>query len=425
MGGVLKSAQLNALAYKLIQTICLLFAIYTVPLYLDNRSQGYYYLYLNLASIQVFVELGLGTFLVNYSSALRERGTKTNSKLGSLLKKVVSYARYNSGLYIFIASMYVYIFGDEYMYKDNIHYTLIYIIIIALDVSKIPLLSIVSGCGDIVEVYRMKTVKALLEAVVLWVALKFGFGLNALIVAASISLVIVILFLNYIKRNFFLSILKSYNPESQVNWMTDIFPMQWKMGLSWISGWLLFSSIVPISFKLIGPVEAGQIGMTLSMVLGLASASSMVVNAVSPKMAKYAALRDRVSVDRLAIRTANFSFSVYIFGALIIAFISYYIETFPGKYSERILPLDTLIFVLIGVGAQQFTMPITAYMFAYIKHPFVFESLLLGVLTISAIYMSGLYFGIYGMTISFMLVQVVVAVPIFVYKIFVFRKVIG
>jgi O-antigen/teichoic acid export membrane protein len=255
--------------------------------------------------------------------------------------------------------------------------------------------------------------------------LELGFGLNSLIVAASISLFITIIFLKYTKRDFLNSIEKSFDHLEQINWMKDIFPMQWKMGISWISGWLLFSSFVPISFKLIGPVEAGQMGMTLSMILGLASVSSMVVNAIAPKMAKYAAAKDRVALDRMISKAAKYSMIIYIFGSIIIILLSLYLELMITKYTGRLLHLEYLIYIIIGVGAQQFTMPITAYMFAYIMHPFVFESLLLGILTITSLYFAGIYFGIGGMTLSFMVVQVVAAVPIFLYKFWVFRRAIG
>ena len=47
--------------------------------------------------------------------------------------------------------------------------------------------------------------------------------------------------------------------------------MQWRIALSWVSGYFIFSLFTPIIFHYYGPVTAGQFGMTWS-VIGMVAA---------------------------------------------------------------------------------------------------------------------------------------------------------
>ena len=48
-----------------------------------------------------------------------------------------------------------------------------------------------------------------------------------------------------------------------LGWRQDIFPLQWKIALSWLSGWFIASAFTPMLFTHQGAVEAGRVGLAL------------------------------------------------------------------------------------------------------------------------------------------------------------------
>lgn len=49
----------------------------------------------------------------------------------------------------------------------------------------------------------------------------------------------------------------------KVNYFNEIFPYQWRIALSWISGYFIFQLFNPVLFATEGAIVAGQMGMIL------------------------------------------------------------------------------------------------------------------------------------------------------------------
>jgi len=52
---------------------------------------------------------------------------------------------------------------------------------------------------------------------------------------------------------------------SSKRWMSEVWPFQWKIGLSMLSGFLIFRAFSPLILIEKGPVLAGQFGLTFSV----------------------------------------------------------------------------------------------------------------------------------------------------------------
>src|SRR5208283_6098922 len=59
----------------------------------------------------------------------------------------------------------------------------------------------------------------------------------------------------------------------RVSYKREIFPYQWKIAISWISGYFIFQLFNPILFATEGAVMAGKMGMTLVVLNGIFSLS--------------------------------------------------------------------------------------------------------------------------------------------------------
>ncbi|ECN4150781.1 hypothetical protein ZB34_24365, partial [Salmonella enterica subsp. enterica serovar Kentucky] len=58
---------------------------------------------------------------------------------------------------------------------------------------------------------------------------------------------------------------KNKYTEGGISWVNEIFPMQWRIALSWMSGYFIYFVMTPIAFKYFGAIYAGQLGMSLTL----------------------------------------------------------------------------------------------------------------------------------------------------------------
>jgi hypothetical protein len=89
---------------------------------------------------------------------------------------------------------------------------------------------------------------------------------------------------------------------AQVAWRSELWPVQWRMAISWLTGAFYFfylpSSILPAY----GAIAAAQFGLTNTLLQAAQSLSSAVTMASAPAMATLAATRSYGRLDKLAIR---------------------------------------------------------------------------------------------------------------------------
>jgi hypothetical protein len=52
---------------------------------------------------------------------------------------------------------------------------------------------------------------------------------------------------------------------SAIQWKQEVWPFQWRIAVSWMCSYFTVQVFIPILFALRGPVEAGQMGMSLSI----------------------------------------------------------------------------------------------------------------------------------------------------------------
>ena len=55
--------------------------------------------------------------------------------------------------------------------------------------------------------------------------------------------------------------------------MSEIFSLQWRIAVSWVSGYFIFYFFTPLIFMIYGPVVAGQFGLTFNMIRSLSTVS--------------------------------------------------------------------------------------------------------------------------------------------------------
>ena len=135
----------------------------------------------------------------------------------------------------------------------------------------IPRLALREGGGKVSQVWAVRLVQEWTAGLACLVALYMGAGLWSLAVLYGARALVATLWL---VRGDPLPALQGAPTFSLDRWMSEVWPFQWKIGLSFLSGFLIFRAFTPIVFYEQGPVAAGQLGLAISMMNLLISVSS-------------------------------------------------------------------------------------------------------------------------------------------------------
>jgi len=131
--------------------------------------------------------------------------------------------------------------------------------------------SILEGCNEVKQVYRFRLVQGLLARVALWSIMLAGGGLWALVIDRGITLALTAGFFLYRYSSFFRHLFQCKFIHRQF-WKNEIWPLQWRFAVVWISGYLP-SLFIPVLFACQGPEAAGRLGMTWALASALLSVS--------------------------------------------------------------------------------------------------------------------------------------------------------
>src|SRR5205823_930187 len=101
---------------------------------------------------------------------------------------------------------------------------------------------------------------------------------------------------------------------TNVNWRQELWPMQWRIALSWMSGYFIFSLVIPVMFSVRGAVAAGQMGMTVTLANSLVAVSLTWALRRQPMFGILVARREYQKLDVLYRHTLLLTLGVAVLG---------------------------------------------------------------------------------------------------------------
>lgn len=394
-----------------------------IALYFSPEVQGYYYTFWGLLALQVFVELGLSQVVIQFAShewsqlGLDEGGRIVGNVRA--LSRLVSLAKVTFRWYI-VAGGIIGIglgFAGYFFFSKSslpgIDWVAPWFVLCALtgiNLCLLPILSLLEGCNQVSHIYAFRLIQGILMSLSMWISMILGAELWVASVSMTTGLIWTIIFLRlkfwkYIKTLITTSIFE------KIKWRFEVWPMQWRIALSWASGYFIFSIFTPILFHYQGAVVAGQMGMTWNLCNGLISIASVWVLTKVPRFAILIAKKEYTVLDRLWFRSAIVSFIVAFCGAIVIWMIIYIFYTFNYKLSTRLLPPLPAGFFLLATAVMSISLSQAVYLRAHKKEPFLVLSLVQGVLTGSSTWLLGSRFGATGMAAGYLAVVALVVMP--------------
>ena len=214
------------------------------------------------------------------------------------------------------------------------------VMITAGNMVVLPFFAVVEGSGQIAEVYAVRLIQGILGSIACWCILLLGGGLWATVAIPLAGIVIASLWLTTQRVGLMQSFSMSTHP-LKFNWKSEIWPLQWRVGVGSTSTFLMSQLSTPILFYYQGPVAAGKMGLSLTIahMLGIV-AQSWIARRV-PSMAQAASNKDWGALDQLFRKDFALALLIFIGGAM--AFFLAYTLLDKSPYTQRVLPFNSLM----------------------------------------------------------------------------------
>jgi hypothetical protein len=244
----------------------------------------------------------------------------------------------------------------------------------------LPIFALTEGSGAIVEVYVVRLLQGTLGSLAAWFLLVYGGGLYAIAMMPLGSAVVALLWLLLRRRGLVVQALRQRI--SLFQWGAEVWPLQWRIGASWLAGYALVLMHVPLLFRTQGPIAAGQMGVTMTVANMLSLLALSWMTARLPAMARAVAIRDWAQLDQVFWRAFRLSCSAFAVGAVLFVTVRWFLESTP--YGGRFLPIAETVVLVFAMGIYHVTGLFAAYLRSHLREPFLWPSLIGALLTAAA-----------------------------------------
>jgi len=403
----------GAIAFTLLSRIVQagggLVSIVFIAKFLSANEQGYYYTFASILAIQVFFELGLSGIITQYAahefSHLKWKDGELlgkdyyKSRLASLLRFCVKWFGIVSILLFFLLVGVGFCFFLSYNKGSGIEWQRPWILLClatSLNLFIDPVLAFMDGIGEIKDMSKVRLIQKSVNVILLFIFFSAGFKLYSAALASTVSIIVNYVQMIFSSRKDKLKIIWGQQGEWVVNYVKEIFPYQWRIAMSWISGFFIFQLFNPVLFATDGAVVAGQMGMTLQVLNGISALSMSWINTKVPIMSSLIAQKEYKKLDTL------FNKTLYNLAGANLVFIAVFLilliccKFFNLPVANRFIPLFPLLILCVVTFVNQFVFSWATYLRCHKQEPFLQNSIVSAILCSLSTVFLGKYFGLMG-----------------------------
>ena len=205
-----------------------------------------------------------------------------------------------------------------------------------------PILAFLEGLGKVKNVAIFRLVQQSIQISVLFICLMLHLKIYSSPLAYLIAFLITPIYI-YGSINFL--ILKQIWLQIQswtINYKEEIFPYQWRIALSWISGYFMYQLFNPVTFATDGAIVAGQMGITIVLLNGILSISLSWLNTKIPLFSNLIARKNYFDLDKIFKKTITQTSFVSLLGVC-----SFILFIYVLKINHN--PIFLLLIIIIEV----------------------------------------------------------------------------
>ncbi len=383
---------------------------------MSAEAQGWYYSFLSFAALYTLFDLGLSLVLVQTAAhiAVDTKWGDGGKLEGSGAERLRSLFAFSSRLYLRLAVGFLVLVGPAGWFFFNAataqpiawqHAWIGLAAVTAFSLLPLPMLAIVEGSGEVATVATVRLTQAIIGSTATWIVLLCNGGLWATVMTPLAAFFTTTCWIWLHRRGIFSAIKMDHR---LVNWRTEIWPLQWRLGISWFSGYLLTQIQVLVLFSAKDATAAGQMGLSLTIgnMIGLI-AQAFIARHV-PAMAKAAARRDWKLMDKLFHRDLALSCGFFILAAggaiLLVGILA------GTSYANRVLPLIPFSALVLALFLAHVQGALATQLRSYRREPLVWitvagatATLLLGMLAAHIWGVTGVVMAMLGVQLLFVL----------------------
>lgn len=371
--------------------------------------QGFYYTFGSLVGWTAFLELGLGTVVQQFAShewahlSLGADGeiagdVHAAGRLAALARIAVRwYAAAAIVSAVALGAGGAFFLGRHS--EPGVSWLAPWIVLVLTSAGAVALLpgwTILDGCDQLVRTNRARAAMVIGSSLALWTTILCGGGLWASAAAMVVNLAVTVTFFRASYSRFFRSLRRIPAAHAGVDWRHELWPLQWRIALSWLSGYFIFSLVTPVLFSVRGAVEAGQMGMTMTLANSLVAVSLTWALRRAPMFGILIARREYKTLDALYRQTMLLTLGVAALGMAAIYGVLVGLNRIHHPLAQRFLTPRVAAVMLLATVIIIGVSVMSTYLRAHKREPFMVPSLLTGLAIAVGTLIFGRRYGVAG-----------------------------
>lgn len=411
-----------AVSGKLWSTCAGLLTTLLVASFFAADIQGYYYTFLSILALQVLAELGLGVVITAYSS--HEWARLAFDRKGGIrgdadaFSRLCGLGRFALRWYLAAGVIVMLALGlGGLLFFGSTGWSQVSVwggpwaalcIVTGINVCLLPFWAILEGCNQVANVYAYRLVQAIAVSAVTWLGIWAGAGLWVAPLIGAAAALASVATIGWHYAGFFRTVMFGRPTGPRLAWRADILPMQWRVAVSWLAGYLAFSLFTPVLFHYQGPVVAGRMGMTWAFIGALTGIATSWIAPKAPSFGILIAQGRFAELDRMFWRLTTVVVGVTAAGALAIWTLIYGLGRWGHPLAERLLaPADAACFLVATVLVAA-SLPMSTYLRAHKKEPLLVLSVVSGIVTGLTVVLAGQHYSARGVAIGYLAATAVI-----------------
>ena len=407
-------ATLYASCARLAQGASGLAAMGAAAAILSPTRLGVFFTISSLMQIQASAELGMSVVLVQVAShesaaygadgaAELPAGHPATARIGSLLRLSTAWTALASALFLVVLMPVGWWFFRD---TTDVHSHaqapwLLAVAATALGLVWIPMLAVLEGCGAIVGAWRIRCWQQLIGGLALPAALVAGCGMWSLGIAGLVSSLVTVIGIGA-QGGRFSRLWRERSAGPPIDWWRDVWPFQWKVSLSYLSGIFIFYFAVPSVYRICGAVEAGRFGLSSTALRAVSAIAIANVTSKAQILGSLIASGRRADLDQRFNAAFRRSMLIGLLGMVAVVAGFRLVPAFLPQWGGKVLAIVPLTVLAAAMMCQHATNCIATYLRAHREEPLLAPSLigagLLGVGFPLAAHLGG----VLGVTICFL-----------------------
>jgi hypothetical protein len=418
-----------ALAARVWQAISGPITISLILTFLSPSETGVYYSLGAIVGIQVFFDLGLSNVLISQagyaiSSSSKSAGTSEpawqttaldpgNARLSELIR--VSERWFLGASILFgITSLAL---GLASLRNVDIAFDwkpvlVVLVLLNAISFALTASQAILEGSGKREVIYRFRFYQAVTGSLSVWLALSLGFKLWSLVAAASIQTSWAAYLRFRHEADFFARFRKATSQPTDFSWMRDIVPVQWRQALMSIAFFLATQFLILIVLRYDSEVEAGRLGITLSIVTAIQMFALAWIHTNFSTAAIQHGSGNREQVGTHWRRLALVSVSMLAFALASFILVLALLPMLNRGFESRFIAPWQLAIFSIGCLANHLISTQALYVLSQCARPLTFASSIGFLSTAVAVWIGGSHFGITGLVAAYSIAMTCICLPL-------------